>query len=454
MKSKIFKTILAIFVVVCTMISIVACGTNSKEPATEQSTATETTQAVQTADTKAEAVEIKFSTFWVGTNSSKPWFDKVHADFVAKYGNEVKVEVEEIPGSQEYVDKMKILLASNELPDVVMTGGYNLLDLGLKQNAFVDLTQYIDADKAWKDTISKRGLEFNSRNGKVYGVPYFGTLMGYFYNKELFKKAGIAEPAKTWDEFFADCDKLLAAGITPLSMDTADSGWLSGIILTALVGTNGDAGNKFMNSFNPTNYELPEFIEPVKKLQKCFLKYTTKDAVGGKYDNGANNFFIGKTAMIFNGPWMAGEFSDTTKAPEGFAVKVGSAVYPDSGVINEPAYGFHIASKDKKHADAAVKYVKFMTSPESQAISLTLTGSTPDSPTVTVTDEVAKAQPLVAELVKLSQGVKYGFMDYQAVWYANTMDVISAELPALAFGKETAEAFAKKLTEAANKNIK
>ncbi len=89
-----------------------------------------------------------------------------------------------------------------------------------------------------------------------------------------------------------------------------------------------------------------------------FKNYTTVDAIGGKYENAANNFLSGKTAIIANGPWMIPDFSDPEKAPEGFANKVGVAIYPESGVYDAPMFGFFIASKDKEHADATVKFFK------------------------------------------------------------------------------------------------
>ena len=87
-----------------------------------------------------------------------------------------------------------------------------------------------------------------------------GQVIGYFYNKDLFKQAGITEPAKTWDEFFQQCDKLKAAGITPLSMDTADSAWVTQLWMGAMVGTESDAGLEFMNTMNPTDYNTPEML--------------------------------------------------------------------------------------------------------------------------------------------------------------------------------------------------
>lgn len=360
--------------------------------------------------------------------------------------------MEEIPGDQAYVDKMKVLLSAGELPDIVYASGYNLLDLALEKGAVTDLTPYLDADPEWKGIFHPKSLEFNTRNGKIYSLPYSKQLIGYFYNKELFEKAGIAGPAKTWDEFFRILDKLKAAGITPISMDTADTGWLTSLLLCSMIGTNGENGNKFMNTMQPKDYMTSEFIEAAGKIQMMFQKYTTKDAVGGKYENGANNFFAGKTAIIANGPWMIADFSNTKKVPEGFNKKVDVAIYPENGVFNGPMLGMFVASKDKEHADAAVKVVKHFTSLEGQSLLLSTIGRTPDSPKLEITPEMKEKQPLLTKLIELSKGAKYEYNDYQAQWYPNTLDVLSTDYPALALGKITPEEFAGKLTETAKKN--
>jgi multiple sugar transport system substrate-binding protein len=49
-------------------------------------------------------------------------------------------------------------------------------------------------------------------NGKMYGFPDLSSARALFYNKDLFTKAGIANPPKTWDEFVTDAKKLTALG--------------------------------------------------------------------------------------------------------------------------------------------------------------------------------------------------------------------------------------------------
>lgn len=45
-----------------------------------------------------------------------------------------------------------------------------------------------------------------------------------------------------------------------------------------------------MNTMNPTDYNTPEMIAAAEKIQKMYQNYTTQDAIGGKYENAANNF--------------------------------------------------------------------------------------------------------------------------------------------------------------------
>ena len=69
--------------------------------------------------------------------------------------------------------------------------------------------------------------------GHAYAVPYSVLYNTCLYNTEAFEKAGIDAVPATFDEFLADCDKLLAAGITPISLK--NDSWASFIWFEALV---------------------------------------------------------------------------------------------------------------------------------------------------------------------------------------------------------------------------
>ncbi|MFT4007592.1 MAG: extracellular solute-binding protein [Lacrimispora sp.] len=416
------------------------CGAKNKETGNKSDTGN--TQVSDGGNEAGKIIEINFPTSWVGVSTSTEWFNDRLIAFNEQYSDKYKVVVEEIAGDQAYVDKLKVLYSSKSLPDAISAGGYNLIDS--MKDQLVDLTPFVDDQ--WKKSISDVCWDVNSRDGKIYGIPYSRQVIGYFYNKDLFEKAGIKEPAKTWDEFFEQCDKLLAAGITPVSMDTADSGWLTSLLLGAM--TASDDERKFRNTSLPKNYNTPEFINAAGMIQKLFQKYTTQDAIGGKYENGASNFFMEQTAIIANGPWMVSDFYDTSMVEEGFADKIGTAMFPGDVMYNSGKIGFNIASKSDEQLKATLDFVKFMTSAESQQKMLEMTGEIPADVNVT-SDNI---YPLINDVVENSNKAARSINDFQSLWYANVVDEISIQYPLLAQGQITPEEFATALTKAAEKN--
>lgn len=441
MKRGFRKVVGVLLVGVMTIGMMSGCGAKSKETGNESSTGN--TQVSEGGNESGKVIEISFPTFWVGVNSSTEWFNDRLKAFNEQYSDKYKVVVEEIAGDQAYVDKLKVLYSSKSLPDVISAGGYNLIDS--MKDQLVDLTPFVDDQ--WKNSVSEVCWDVNSRDGKIYGIPYSRQVIGYFYNKDLFEKAGIKEPAKTWDEFFEQCDKLLAAGITPVSMDTADSGWLTSLLLGAMIASD-DEGEKFMNTSLPKNYNTQEFINAAGMIQKLFQKYTTQDAIGGKYENGASNFFMEQTAIIANGPWMVSDFYDTSMVEDGFADKIGTAMFPGDVMYNSGKIGFNIAAKSDEQLKASLEFVKFMTSGDSQQKMLEMTGEIPAEVNVT-SDSI---YPLVKDVVENGNQAARNINDFQSLWYANVVDEISIQYPLLAQGQITPEEFATALTKAAEKN--
>ena len=398
-------------------------------------------------------VTLDYPTFQVGVNTAAPIIAQLVEEFNAQHAGQVKIQVEEIPGDANYIEKIKLLLTAENLPPVIYGAGYNLLDLALASEQLVDITEYVDADPDWKAMYNDKALEVNSRDGKIYGSSSEGNTIGYFYNKELFEKAGIAGPAKTWDEFFAQLETLKAAGITPLSMDTADSAWVTSLWMGAMIATNGEAGKAFMAQMMPDDYNTPEVIAALTNIQKMFMEYTTFDAVGGKYENAANAFLSGQTAMIANGPWMIGDFSDPTKALEGFADKVGVAIYPMGFAYDEPIQGYLVTKQeDPEVVKAAVEMVKYFTGVHAQTLALEKQGMLPASTAVQITQAAKDNFPLLAEFVEALEGADIRSATTQATMYPNLLDIMSAELPNLANGSMTPEQFAQALTDGAAKN--
>jgi len=413
----------------------------------------ETTDEGASTESTGEEIVINYPTFQCGVNTAAPVVDQLIEEFNAEYAGKYRIQKEDVPGDANYVDKIKVQLGTGDLPPVVYGGGYNLLDLALAKDVVVDLTPYVEADPKWKALYSDVALTTNSRDGKIYASSSEGSLVGYFYNKELFEKAGIAEPAKTWDEFWEQCDKLKAAGITPLALDTADYAWVTSLWACAMIATSGDEGYEFMKQMNPIDYNNQPTIDAFTNVQKMLQEYTTLDAIGGKYEHAANNFLSGQAAMIANGPWMIGDFSDETKTTADFADKVGVAIFPGNFVYYAPIQGYFVTKQDDPALEeAAVEMVKFFTSAHAQQVALEVQGMVPASSTVEITETAKQNYPLLVEFLDLAEGATVRTDNLQATMYPNLLDVVSQDLPLLASGEMTPTEFCQTLSTEAAKN--
>lgn len=396
-------------------------------------------------------VVAKEDTFMVGTHQSAEAEKKVIDEFNKKYEGKIKVNIEELPSDSAYVDKMKTLAASNALPDVVI-GKEGIRELAVKNGQAVDLIPLLEEDAEWKEEVGEGAIEYNKDGDALYSIANQKQIIGYFYNKAMFEDAGI-KPAETWDEFMSNNEKLKEAGYTPLALMTGENCWTTNLWLAAMIGTDGEAGNEFMNTFHPESYENDSVVKALGMIQECLAEYTTSDAVGALAANAMNNFEQGKTAMIANGPWMTPDFEDPEKTLPELKDQIGIAAYPESGLIEQYEVGYVLCTNedDEKVQEAALEFLKFKTGKEAQTIFLEDAGALPLTDQVQMSDKFIKENPLVAELVEMGNSNKSDFNNIDNTAVASTIEAFSAYYPDLAAGNMTPEEMAKKLTEAAAK---
>ena len=435
---------------VCAMFA--GCSQQNTTPETPSNTPSETPSNTPS-ETPTEGGEyiIKYPTHQIGSNSSAPANASMVETFNEKYKGQYKIEVEEVPGDQNYMDKMKTLIASKQMPAMVYADG--LVDAAFAQGLVTDLKPYLEEDAEWAKNFTEIGLEFNTRDGVICAVPNEGQLIGYYYNKELFQKAGIEGPAKTWDEFWAICEKLKAAGITPMSMQTGDGGWVTNLWLANMIAAQ-DGGMEFMNGITKIDdFNVAPFIGGLNEVQKVFSNgYTTKDAIGGMYENAANNFISGNTAMMANGTWMIGSFTDPNMGgSEEFLAKVGIALYPNDVYISSPGVGFMVTGQGDKEVEAGIAMIKHWTSKETQEKNLEVCGLLPASPIAEIPESLGESNPLLYDILNQKANGK-SIVTLGTRFYDNIDSEMSAQLALFAEGKCTAEDFASALTAAAAKN--
>jgi raffinose/stachyose/melibiose transport system substrate-binding protein len=120
--------------------------------------------------------------------------------------------------NEQFKTKIPIALQSNSPPDVFQSwGGGGLVDQQ-KAGKVANITKYV---KSWIKTIGGSAAGWQV-NGQQYAIPYNVGVVGFWYNKDLFKQAGISSPPTTWPDFITAVNKLKTAGITPIAIGSKD----------------------------------------------------------------------------------------------------------------------------------------------------------------------------------------------------------------------------------------
>jgi raffinose/stachyose/melibiose transport system substrate-binding protein len=268
----------------------------------------------------AQAKTISFLSIWAETNDNSKLILDLTKEYQATHPN-FKVDFE-LVDTNSLQQKVKVLLASDDLPDVfAYESGTPILEL-------IDAGKLVDVEKAFKDlgiydyldTGAVSLLKKLASNKGLYDLPLGMNIEGIWYNKADFKKAGISAPPKTWDEMMADCEKLSKAGIQPFTAGGKDKWPLSRVLNAYVMRKLGvDAMEKGVAG--KISFTDPAFVEAAKVVQDMAKKgYFGKGITTVDYATAADTLFSGKAAMLYNGSWFAENLNDPSRnvaGPEG-----------------------------------------------------------------------------------------------------------------------------------------
>ncbi|MFN0280627.1 MAG: extracellular solute-binding protein [Kineosporiaceae bacterium] len=192
------------------------------------------------------------------------------------------------------------MIQNNNAPDILNLNIYaSYAKDGLLWNADEVLSPDVKSD------LLPNFVASGTYEGKMYGMPDLSSARALFYNKDLFAKAGIAAPPKTWDEFVADAKKISALGagtvgyampLGPEESQAEFSIWL--------FNNGGDwkSGGKWsINS--PQNVETLTFLKDLSVTQKVTQNNPGKT---NRTDGAFALFQSGKAGMVVGFSPLAG----------------------------------------------------------------------------------------------------------------------------------------------------
>lgn len=333
---------------------------------------------------------------------------------------------------EEYRKNLKRLNVTDDLPAVItdlrmLPSFYQMM---VKEGRIENLTPYIENDKEWKDMIEPSVLESGcEEDGNIYLGPISTAAFacsGVFWNQELFERAGISEFPRTWEEFWNCCDKLKAAGITPLALHTEGTAWAPMLLATAEV-ADSESGMEFMKELYPDTYQNAEGLEIANTLKQLF-QYTTDDALHNDFDVSYDNFISENAAMIPNGYWMIDQI------PENMRKKVHFSAFPGNKLIGSPeTFGWAVVSSYSREVKkGAIEFLKFRTKLNKEQKEELLNS------------KKRSENPLLNDYLTAYTGNPQIVPNYQVKWNSLLQEEVLGEtIPELVKGKMSAEDFTK-----------
>jgi multiple sugar transport system substrate-binding protein len=305
---------------------------------------------------EAEEITLEWQQWMYGDDA------KIYATVISDFEQanpRTKVKITEL-SYQDHYSNIEVRMSGGNAPDI-FRNEYGFLARYEKNKQAVDLTKYFPASY-WKRFWPKL-MEFCDIKGGVYGVPQMTDTTVVFYNKDLFKKAGVTAPesaknAWTWDDWEAVGRKLKQAG-AKYGMAGATYGgtcwyyvsWGGGFV-------SQDGSKPYMN--------VPGVLDGLQRQKKWFDEGLEPiSTLWFNPDNFENLFSMGQIGMIWSGIWMT-TFMDqnaksfewgTTycpKGPGGFGLHLGgcvNSISPDSKHPKEAAKFLEVLN-NKKNMDA------------------------------------------------------------------------------------------------------
>jgi raffinose/stachyose/melibiose transport system substrate-binding protein len=347
--------------------------------------------------------------------------------------------------NESYKSKMTALTASGKLPDVFHTWGGGVLKQQVDAGLVEDLT---DRTQAWSDTLLPVAKEAYLLDKKVYGVPDDIGMVGFWYNKALFKRAGVPQPPTTWSGFLDAVRKLKSAGITPIGLAGKEK-W-PGMYYWAYLAMRTAGLDALQQAADSEDFTGTGFVEAGQHLKDLVqLQPFQKGFLGAAYSTPTGEAAAvgnGKAAMELMGQWAP---LVQKSAGKGIGADLGFFPFPTveggKGALTEVFGGGGGLALRKGAPQAAVDFLKFFASAATDRQLVTKTGVIP---VVTAAEDALTDPNLQAVQEQLKSAT--GFQLYLDQAYAPAVgQEVNDSVAALIAGSKSPKQVAASITQTA-----
>ena len=293
--------------------------------------------------------------------------DQMSADF-EKENPGIKVKPVYTGTYQESIVKALTAHKAGQPPTTAILLSTDMFTL-IDEDAIVPFNDLANAaeDQAWMKSFYPAFMANSQTGGKTWGIPFQRSTIVLYWNKELFKEAGLDpnRPPASWNEMLEYAQKLTkrdaSGNITQYGVQIPSSGfpyWLFQGLTTA-------NGVELMNSAGTETYfDKPEVIEALAYWVDLGRKHKVMPTGVIEWGTTPKDFFEKKIAMM----WTT--TGNLTNVRNNAKFDFGVAMLPQAKRRGSPTGGgnFYVFKKaTKEQQQAAAKLAKFMTQPERAA---------------------------------------------------------------------------------------
>jgi raffinose/stachyose/melibiose transport system substrate-binding protein len=282
--------------------------------------------------------------------------------------------------NEAFKTKLTTVVQAGDPPDIFHTWGGGVLAQQADAGMVKDLTADIGG---WRDTLIPNALDAYTIEGKTYASPVDTGMVGFWYNKELFERAGLSKPPATWADYLEAVRKLKAANITPIALAGKEK-W-PGHYYWAYLAMRVGGLDALRQAAVDKDFTKPDFVAAGARLtelvalqpfQAGFLAagYSTADGQAATVGNG-------KAAMELMGQWAPVVQRDNSTGKKGLGDRLGFFPFPavdgGKGQITDVFGGGGGFAVGKDAPPEAAEFLKFIAQPENARIEARTAGVLP-----------------------------------------------------------------------------
>ncbi|MCZ8513717.1 ABC transporter substrate-binding protein [Paenibacillus filicis] len=315
-------------------------------------------------------VEITFTNWLSVEDATKNIFTNLVTEFEKENPN-IKIKSVGIPFNQ-FKDQVLVMSMGGNAPDV-MQSNQNYTSAFAGAGIAEPLDSLLGPDIVG-DIIegSKQGVTYN---GKLMAMPWTPHPNSFFWNKTLFKKAGLdpEQPPKTYAEMLEMAKKITALKtdeqgkpIYGLGLSSSSSSNTGNFLLSHVM----SFGGKFVDDKGAVVFDQGSALKDTLDMYRTLISSNVSPK-GGDIKDLRALFGNGTLGMTIDGDFARNIFRDASGKGEAFDKEWGVTVIPVNKTgKSETIFTEHqlLISKDSKQKEAAATFVKWLVSKDAMTM--------------------------------------------------------------------------------------